>query len=199
MSEFSVGLGYVEHLSYLGVFLIIIFSGYLLPIPEEIILLAIGYVGAEGIGKLHILIPLCILACLIGDTLFYYLSFRGSRYTRKLLGRLSKRRLERYLMHEKLHTGAVIFFSRFIVGMRFLNPLISGFIKVPWKIFVPFTVLSAALYVPLVVGIGYYFHNTILNAVTVVAEVRHTLFIMILILAASLMSIYIHRWFYNRG
>ena len=46
MSEFSVGLGYVEHLSYLGVFLVIIFSGYLLPIPEEIILLAIGYVGA---------------------------------------------------------------------------------------------------------------------------------------------------------
>lgn len=181
------GLSYVENLSYLGVFLAVAFSGYAIPIPEEIILVLGGYLAAQGISSLPLVILASVCGAICGDSLIYYLSGHGSRFTHKYQSRIEKSKLGWYFRHMDNHPWRTVFFSRFIVGMRFFNPLISGLMKVPFVTFVSAAAASAAIYIPIVVLIGYYLHNKIATVVHIAQSLRHGLFVVLI--AGSLVLI----------
>ncbi|MFH1642140.1 MAG: hypothetical protein ABIC04_04530 [Nanoarchaeota archaeon] len=63
---------YLEHFTYVGIFLVLTFVGYIIPIPEEIILISIGYITALGFTKLYLVILLSIIAVVMGDSLLFY-------------------------------------------------------------------------------------------------------------------------------
>jgi membrane protein DedA with SNARE-associated domain len=170
-------LSYVEHLSYIGLFLAVACSGYVIPIPEEIVLILAGYLAAEGIVHLPIIIIVAVLGAVCGDTLIYYLSGHGSRFTKKYHSRVEKTHVGWYIRHMKKNTAQTIFFSRFIVGMRFLNPLVSGLLRVPTDVFVLATALSASIYIPIIIFLGYYFSNQIEIVLHIAESIRHYIII----------------------
>jgi membrane protein DedA with SNARE-associated domain len=176
------GLAYVEHLSYIGVFFTVAFSGYAIPIPEELILIFGGYLIAMGISNAFIMLAVSILGAIVGDSFIYYLSGHGSRFTHKYHDRVEKSHAGWYIRHMKNNPFWTIFFSRFIVGVRFLNPLVSGLLKVRWRTFLSATALSAAIYIPIIIFLGYFFSSEIETVVRVAESVRHLL---ILVLAAG--------------
>ncbi len=155
------GLSYVQNLSYVGMFFAVAFSGYVIPIPEELILILGGFLAAQGISDPFLLALVSILGAITGDSIIFYLSGHGSRFTKKYHERVEKTHVGWYMRHMRNNTGITIFCSRFIVGMRFLNPLVSGLMKVSWKTFVLATSLSAVIYIPFVIWLGYYFHRQI--------------------------------------
>jgi membrane protein DedA with SNARE-associated domain len=81
-----------------------------------------------------------------------------------------------YPTYEK-NTAQTIFFSRFIVGMRFLNPLVSGLLRVPTDVFVLATALSASIYIPIIIFLGYYFSNQIEIVLHIAESIRHYIII----------------------
>ena len=169
------GLGYVEHLSYIGMFLAVGFSGYALPIPEEVILILAGFFAAQGISSLPTVITVCVLGAVFGDMLIYYLAGHGSRFTHQYHSRVEKSHAGLYVRQMKKNPMKTIFFSRFIVGMRFLNPLVSGLLHVPWKKFLAATALSVVIYIPIVVMVGYIFHDQIHLVLHIAHSVRETI------------------------
>ncbi len=173
-------LAYAEHLSYLGFFLAVAFSGYAIPIPEEIVLLLAGYLAAQGIISLPVVVLVCIFGAVSGDSLIYYLSGHGSRFTEKYHSKAEKTHVGWYMRHMKKNPGKTVFLSRFLVGMRFLNPLVSGLLKVPADIFVSATALSAAIYIPFIIFLGYHFSNQIDTMIHVAESVRHGIILMLI-------------------
>jgi membrane protein DedA with SNARE-associated domain len=54
--------------------------------------------------------------------------------------------------------GAVtIFFARFVFGLRILAGPMAGVLRMPWKKFVTFNFLGAAVWVGAISGAGYFF------------------------------------------
>ncbi len=181
------GLSYVEHLSYLGIFLAVAFSGYIIPLPEEVILIIAGYMVAQGILSLPAIIVVCILGAICGDTLIYYLSGHGSRFTQKYHDHARRSYFGWYIHQINDRPFATIFLSRFVVGMRFLSPLVSGLTRVKARIFVPATALSALIYIPFIIMIGFYGSDRISTVLTVAHSVRQG--ILLAIVTGSLIMV----------
>ena len=169
MSDISL----IEHISYIGLFFSVGFSGYAIPIPEEILLVLGGFLAAQHITSLPIVILVSFLGAVCGDTFIFYLSGHGSRFATKYRSKMHGTLFGWYLRHVEDHPARTIFLSRFIVGMRFFNPLVSGLVKINWKVFVSAAALSAAVYIPLIVLLGYYFSSQIHTIIRVLESVRH--------------------------
>jgi membrane protein DedA with SNARE-associated domain len=188
MDSAVYGLSYVEHLSYIGFFVTVGLSGYLIPIPEEVILILAGYLAAYGAIHFQNVAIACILGAVCGDMLIYYLSSHGNKLAKKYQSRVEKSQAGWYLRHMRKDTMLTIFFSRFIVGMRFLNPVVSGLLHVKAKKFLVATSVSAIIYVPLIIFVGYHFHTEINTVLRVVHSVRNV--VLVILLAGSVVLVY---------
>jgi len=173
MENAAYGIQYVENLSYLGIFLAMMFSGYIIPLPEEIILLLAGYLSASGISNVYTVTLAATAGALMGDFIIYSLSYHGTVFAKKLRGSTKKKRFGWYTGLMQRHTGLVIFFSRFLVGLRIFNPLVSGFMRIKFRTFAIYSTLSALIYIPFIIYIGNHFASDINPLLRVILSIRH--------------------------
>lgn len=166
----------IQGFSYFGIFGFVMFVGYLIPIPEEIALLAIGYIASVGPLKLPLAIAISAAGVIIGDNILFLLSLHGSKYVERLKNKLRKNKLIHYehVMHE--HIGKTIFFIRFIVGLRFFGPVLAGMLKVKWRRFFLINAAASFIHAMFFITLGYFFHRRFLVLVTQVEIIRHVLF-----------------------
>ncbi|MBP6857753.1 MAG: DedA family protein [Candidatus Pacebacteria bacterium] len=147
-------------LSYGGIWVVAFFSNIVIPVPEELILLALGYLSGTKVINGFLVIPLVISALLVNDIILYKLSKKGSRITNYLYKTFFEKRLEKkgdkWL---EMNIGSIIFFSRFLVQLRFIGPFLAGTRKIPLKKFIAYDLLALIVYVPVFIGMGWYFHN----------------------------------------
>lgn len=116
----------VENLSYIGTFVVMVLSGHLVPVPEEILLLLIGYSSGIGLSNVYITFAAASLGVIAGDAALFVLSRSGSRYVEKLKGKLNPAKTARYEKLMRAHTVKTIFLSRFVVGLRFFHRFWPG-------------------------------------------------------------------------
>lgn len=183
-------LDYSTHLSYLLIFILPALGGHLIPIPEEVILLLAGYLAGEAINNVYLTILVAILGVLVGDNILFWLSRRGSHIIDRLKQKLSPVIVQRFEYHLKNHLRKTIFLGRFVIGLRFLSPVLSGSHGVPWKTFQLYNLLGSLIYVPLLVFLGYHFHDDAAPLITKIVFARHV----IVIVLASVLTILITRW-----
>lgn len=169
-------------LSYLGVFGISLLANAILPFPEEITLLSLGYLAGIGVFHFGFLIPICILGLLISDTVLYKLSYHGSSFTTKLYEKLFASRFDflNNLSGERLER--VILISRFMVYFRFLAPFLSGYYKLSFKRFLSYEISALSVYVSLYILIGFFLRNQLERVILGIGVVQNII-IAILILA----------------
>lgn len=179
--------------SYFGLGFFVTFAGYLIPIPEEMALLIVGYISAITEIKLHLAIMLSCVGVIIGDNLLYFLSYRGSKYIDWFKKRMYKNKLIQYehIMHE--HIGKTIFFIRFIVGVRFFGPVLAGTLRVRWRKFFFINAAASMIHVAFFEILGYYFHKSFLALVTQVEIIRHVLFFSSVALFGLLVTLFVQR------
>lgn len=149
--------------------------------------MGLGYATRAAHWSIVIIIPIVMLGLLSSDLVLYYFSRKGNRFVVGFYNRIFKKRLhERHQWLER-NVKKVIFFSRFLVQLRFLGPFFAGQTKVHWKTFVFYEILAMLIYVPLVVGAGWLFHNSIENIVSGINVARNLILIAVgLLLLGSL-------------
>lgn len=179
----------VEHFSYLAIFFFALFSGYFIPIPEEIILLITGYMAWSGMIRLTPAIIVVIIAFIIGDNILFRLTLRHSKRVDKLVHEVLSIKffLKRRTSLEK-HIGATIFASRFIPFLRFIGPVFSGYVKAKEKTFMLFNTLAIVIYAPFVIWVGFFFNEYFNLLATEIVKIKHALFIVVLVFAGILIS-----------
>ena len=75
----------VEHFSYLAIFFFALFSGTLIPFPEEMILIITGYMIKSNLISTIPAVFLIIMAFVIGDNIVYTLTLKNNKYVSKLI------------------------------------------------------------------------------------------------------------------
>ncbi len=161
MTEAQQIIKEVGAMSYAGIFLISFLANVVVPVPEEIVLLAIGYVAGTGKISFWITLPVVIAGALLSDVIMFELSRRGNRAVqfihKKFFSKIVP--ISDSFLHN--HTGKIIFFSRFMVNLRFMGPFLAGQAKVTYKEFLKFDVAALVIYATVLLWAGHYFENRI--------------------------------------
>jgi membrane protein DedA with SNARE-associated domain len=169
VEELIAGLsGNSELLLYAALFVLLTLCGLGLPLPEDIPLIAAGYLSHTGDMKLPIAMVVAMTAVLLGDTFIFLigrkwgLSILSHRWMRRIL---PESRLEKVRLYFTKYGDYTIFFARFIVGFRAATFWAAGTLKVPYAKFILFDGLAALVSVPAFVFIGWYFGDEFEQAI----------------------------------
>lgn len=146
-------------LSYLGILGVAFLANVVVPVPEEIVLIAFGYIARDGAIGAPMVILLVLVGLFASDTVMYLLSRAGNRYVSFFYNKIFARRLGSHDAWISTHLPHVIFFSRFLIQLRFLGPFIAGQKKASYRFFATYDLLALLVYVPLFVWLGWYFQR----------------------------------------
>lgn len=161
----------LDRYGYGGVAVAVGVEGAGIPAPGQTLMIAAAVDAASAHAKLNIgwLLLTAFLAAAIGNSLGYLIGRRGGR---TLLQRLpvDARHLQRVETAFDRWGGWLIAGARFFDGLRQLNGIAAGMLRMPWWRFTWFNLLGAALWVG-VWGLGFYYLEEHLHQV--LAAFRH--------------------------
>ena len=149
----------LDHISYLGIILILILTGSGLPIPEEVPIIAAGIASSVGTLSPWAAFISCLLGALAGDSVIYAIGyhFGYSLITRhpRFAHLLHAEREERIEQMIRKHEFKVFFLSRFMVGIRAPVYLTAGILRIPFRRFILIDSFCATSVVGLFFGLSY--------------------------------------------
>lgn len=136
------------HAGLVAVIAALVIAGLGVPIPEDLSLVTGGYLAWHGDERLWLVILLCFVAIVAGDSALWLLGRRfGASITqhKHLRQRLTPARLERVEGYFRRHGAKTIVVARFLAGARALFFLAAGAMRVPYWRFLLFDGLAAAV------------------------------------------------------
>ncbi len=181
----------IEHFSYAGIFGLLFLSSIGLPAPEEVILIITGYLVSVGVVKIEGAIFFAFWGVFLGDNLAYQIGFKKGEGLLNDLVRRFKIPTSRFLWAKSFfdrHAGKSIFFSRFLLGVRFLMPYMAGAFKLPRFKFVAGAFLAALIWVPGMIILSFYFSQA-LDLVAIFKSIKHWIFIGIILIIGFIAGI----------
>jgi len=151
---------YLAHYGYWAVAAALLLENSGVPVPGETMLLLASFL-AYSEHRLHLpyIILVGVFAATIGDNLGFLLGHYGGK---PLLERYRKlphvyRTIARGESLIQRYGSFAIFIARFIAGMRIIAGPLAGVLHMPWRRFVVFNFLGAAVWVTVISSIGYFF------------------------------------------
>lgn len=186
--------GHTASFIYLFIFVGLFLGGLGAPIPEDLLLLLGGFLAWAGYTDLYVTIGISIVGAVVGDYVVFYL---GRKWGTNVL---DQRRFRRWLsphLLSKIHTyfdqygGKTVFFARFFAGFRMAVYMVAGITRMDAKKFIVTDLCGAVLSVPIVTLLAYFLSGQI-------DTLRHTIrgvrIIVVLLLALSLLCIFVYQW-----
>ena len=191
----------IEGYPYLAVGSIFVLCGIGLPLPEEVILIIAGYTcfgdeNTEPIANIAPMMASCAIGMAIGDLIPYQLGrLFGVRLLRLRPLRIlfTKQRLARFDDWFRQRGDLVIFFARFLAGIRTVAFFTAGTMKMPLHRFMLLDGAGILLLVPPLTLAGLYFGETIDDVITWVKRAERSVLIAVTLLGAG-----IGTWYWAR-
>ncbi|MCD8528295.1 MAG: VTT domain-containing protein [Candidatus Pacebacteria bacterium] len=172
-------VGLLGQLSYWGIFGLSLLANILIPVPEEVFLLALGYIsGGDAPAVNPYLTTLIVIpGLLISDLFLYSLARSGNKYIAILEKKLQNFKFTRDREFVEKHIIKIIVISRFIVQFRFMGPVLAGTTNISRARFLAWDAFALFIYVPMMIGIGNYFHARISQVIQGIALVKNYILI----------------------
>jgi len=169
-----------------------------IPLPGETMLLFASFLAYQHHElNLGLIILVGTAACTLGDNIGYWIGFHGGRpllHRYRKLFRLSEARIARGEELFERFGPFTVFFARFVFGMRIIAGPLAGVLRMPWRRFVLFNFLGAALWVTVISSLGYLFGQHWHRLLRVVGRANLVVFV-----AAVLVAVYAWRHFKSRN
>jgi len=149
---------YLREYGYAAVFGIIFVEGFGIPAPGQTLLVAGALFAGQGKMAIALVLLTAWLAAVIGDNIGYAIGHFGGR--RLVLGKgryvgIRAHHLEKVEHFFGRFGGAIVIFARFFEVLRQLNGVVAGIGGMPWRRFLGYNALGAALWVGLWGGGAY--------------------------------------------
>ena len=179
---------FIESWGYLGVFVSILASGLGVPLPEEVPIVLGGAMAAGGKVEHWIMIPVCIIGVIIGDSFLYIIGrLWGSKlvelpFVRKRL--LTPERFTSIADNFKKYGVKILLFARLTPGIRAPIFLTAGITKLPITHFLFADGIYAIPGVTILYVLGYWFTDSILDLIE--KESRYVKPIIVLVALAGI-------------
>jgi len=194
--------GYIQHLSYTGIFLWFLLTQLIIimPIPEEVVLISIGYVSATGVWNPFIAAAISFATLILSDGIFYFLSRSGNRYVARLVMRSESGAFAKAEAQMKRNMPRAVFVLTFIPRLRFFGPVLAGMLKLKWHAFFLADASALVIHVSVYTFIGFFFHRSLAGLFKNLAILQHMLFIAAIIVIGVIVGIVARRrWISGRG
>jgi membrane-associated protein len=153
--------GAVVHHGYWAVAVLLLLESAGLPLPGESVLLLASFLAfSEHELQLPWVIVVGIVASTLGGELGFALGRNGGRPLIERYQHIFGIRPESIARGERLfdrYGPATVFLARFLFGMRVLASLLAGALHMPWRKFVLYNFLGAAVWVTAICSAGYLF------------------------------------------
>lgn len=131
-------------------------------LPGDSLLFAIGMIaGSTGEINVMIIIPLLILAALLGDNLNYFIGKRFGDYVQskeKILF-LKREHIEQTEQYFEKNGGKTIILARFVPIVRTVAPFVAGTGEMKYTTYLTYCILGAVLWVSSITLLGYFLGN----------------------------------------
>ena len=136
-------------------------------LPGDSLLFAAGALGATAALRVEVMIPVLVLAAVLGDAVNYAV---GSRIAHRFLAEDidETKGIHRFVKREHVarahaffikHGGKAVVLARFVPIVRTFVPFVAGGADMPYRTFAIYNVIGAVLWVGLCVGAGFAFGN----------------------------------------
>jgi membrane protein DedA with SNARE-associated domain len=144
----------LQRYGYLALFLTVMVEGFGVFAPGQTMLIAAALSAARGNLNIVWVMIWAFVAAVLGNSLGYLLGRGGGR---PLLAKFKVRqdRLARLEGYFGRYGRGVVLMARFFDGLRQLNGIVAGLLKMPWGVFTTVNVLGAVLWTG-VWGLGAY-------------------------------------------
>lgn len=174
---FEALIAAIEQHPYLGIGIVFVLCGMGFPLPEELVLLAGGYICHDSPEKARL--PWMMLwsgvAILCGDLIPFVLGrVFGTRLLRIRWLRLvvTRQRLAKFDRWFRRRGDLVIFVARFLAGIRMVAFFTAGTMKMPWLRFLALDLAGILVIVPVLVYIGWSSGEVIDNVLAWIRKVE---------------------------
>jgi undecaprenyl-diphosphatase len=188
--EIGFMINSIKGSSYLGIFLLSVFVSYVVPFPEAIMLVLFGYVAKTSQLNIFLILLIGSLGAIIGDNILYRLSFFGNKYVEHFNEKMRKHKLIQYEHLVKDNIGKTIYFLRFIAGVRFFAPVISGTLGTSWRKYFLHSAIAATLHAVFFILLGYFYRGRIFVLIAEVEIIRNVLLFSSAIIVGFLLTIF---------
>ena len=132
-------------------------------LPGDSLLFAIGALAAHPNSPIHIglIIPLLIVAAVLGDAANYSIGYRIGPKVFKSEGSIffNKKHLVRTQEFYERYGGKTIIIARFVPIVRTFAPFVAGIGQMRYRRFFSFNVIGAVSWVALFIPAGFWFGN----------------------------------------
>ena len=149
---------FVESLGYLGIFIMTVIEGTLVPIPNEITMIPAGYLVATGKMDMFGVLAAGILGNVVGGWITYYIAYHYGRVLVKKYGKyifFSEKNLDRVEKYFADHGPISIALGRIAPGLKHFISFPAGLAKMDLKLFSIFTILGGGIWITILVMLGY--------------------------------------------
>jgi membrane protein DedA with SNARE-associated domain len=157
LENIILGFGYV------GITLVMFVENIFPPIPSEIIIPFSGFLVREGRLEFFLVLIATTVGALLGAIVFYYLgALLGEVRVRLLFNKygkwvlLSEKDFDHALSFFNKHSGSVVFWARFLPGLRSLISIPAGVAKMNLGTFLIFTTCGTVIWNVLLLTAGIY-------------------------------------------
>lgn len=131
-------------------------------LPGDSLLFSVGLI-ASTTGEINIfyIIPLLILAALLGDNLNYFIGRKFGDYvqSRDRILFLKKSHIEETEAYFEKNGGKTIILARFIPIVRTVAPFVAGAGEMKYRTFLTYCIAGAVLWVSSITLLGYFLGN----------------------------------------
>lgn len=177
--------------AYLIIFGILVACGLGFPLPEDVPLVAAGYLCWDGTISFLPTLAVTLFGVVVGDSILFFIGRRLG------LSVLHRERFQRIFKPEKVkrtrayfrkYGDKIVFYARFVAGFRAVAFFMAGAMKMKYQRFILLDFLAALLSVPIWVGIGYglghYFGDEISSILQSMKQVKTAVSVVVFIVVA---------------
>jgi len=189
--------GFVDHFTYLGIFAVLVLGSLGVPIPEEMPIIAAAVLSHEGVVRWWLALPVCLLGVLSGDMVLYWVGRHwGANILTWRVVRLvlTPQRAQWLQAAYRRHALKTLVTARHVTGVRAAAFLTAGMARVPFWKFVVADAGAAALGVPFLFGLAYFFTEEITAIAADVHRMERWLALAGLLVLAALLVVGVWRW-----
>ena len=154
--------GVIETLGYPGLFLMIVLESTMVPVPSLLVMPFAGFLAAQGVYSLPVILVINSAAALTGSLLSYWLGAAGGK---PLLLKYGKWVMVRPKDIEKTEEffakrGYTVLIARFLPVVRHLNSIPAGIARMPLRSFILQTFLGSTIWGGGLMVLGYTIGNS---------------------------------------
>jgi len=135
----------LQRYGYGAAFAAVMAEGMGIPTPGQTLLMAGAAEAAEGRMSIALLVILVTIAATLGNSVGYAIGRWGGRAALNKL-KVNPQRQQHLDELFKRRGGMVILLARFLDGLRQLNGIVAGVLRMPWWTFTAYNVAGALLW-----------------------------------------------------